>query len=439
MLNRRDSLVTLLVISSLSVASAVAPGPPQNLAATVSGNNVTFTFQAPSVGGVPSAYVLEAALSPGGPLIATLPVASSPVVVPNVPSGVYYVAVRGTNGDGPGARSNEVAVSVTGASTGCSSPPSAPENLTGTVAGNLVTLSWTPSSSGCAATAYTVHAGAAPGLSNIAVVNLPITTTLSTSAPSGTYFVRVIAMNGVGASMPSNEVTVRVGALTPPPAPPPPPTPTVGQFAVSTTAASGWTSIEVFANGQSIGTLTRYFDPGLPSSCVPVAGARLVTTVPAGAVTFSARSNTGVTWNGTATVTAGGCYEVLLTCTNRDCSSSPPPPPTTTTYHLWGGPGYAQYLGSFSCTFCREFGSSSVNNEYGSYGSRYSSTSIRNRYSQYGSPYSSYSACNRYASSPPRVYNSSRTIYYGELTINTFSSDAIGAWFSWLVNDVCDS
>ena len=80
-----------------------------------------------------------------------------------------------------------------------------------------------------------------------------------------------------------------------------------------------------------------------------------------------------------------------------------------------------------------------MNNQFGQYGSQFSSTSIRNQFSQYGSPFSTYSACNQFASNPPRVYNSNRSVYYGELTLNQFRAEGIKATniVTWLQNDVC--
>lgn len=445
---RRLTLSLLLAFSSLSVASAVATGPPQTLTALVTGSTVTLTWLPPETGGAPTSYVVEAALSPGGALIASLPVTGISVAVPGVPNGVYYVRVRAVDGDGAGPPSNEVIVAVPGgANAGCSSPPNPPQNLTGSATGSQVTLSWNPPVAGCAAASYAVQAGSGTGLSDVTVANVGAASTLSSAAPTGTYFIRVIALNAFGGSAASNEVVVRVGVVTPTPPPPPAPTPPApaptpppsafAQFAVSTTASLGWTSIEVFANGNSIGTLTRFFEPGAPASCVAIPGARVVASVPPGTVTYSARSNVGGSWNGTTQASAGSCIEIQLTCTNRDCSPAPPPPPSSAVYHVWGGPGYSQYLGFFTCTFCREFGSDSINNEFGRYGSQFSSTSIRNQFSQYGSEFSSNSACNGFASNPPRVFNASRSVYYGELTLNRFRSNAVEAWTTWLAQDVC--
>ena len=228
MLERLSLSLALLLLALNAPVLAVAPSAPQNLTATVSGNNVTFTWQAPSTGGVPATYLLEAALSPGGVLIATLPVASSPSTVPNVPNGVYYVAVRALNADGSSERSNEVVVSVPGGGGGgCATVPNPPQNLTGSASGNLVTLAWAAPSDGCAPSAYAVQAGSGPGLSDITVANVGASTVLSASAPARTYYIRVIALNVFGGSAPSNEAEVTVASAPTPTPTPPPPTPSV--------------------------------------------------------------------------------------------------------------------------------------------------------------------------------------------------------------------
>ncbi len=221
------------------------------------------------------------------------------------------------------------------------------------------------------------------------------------------------------------------------------------RLAFSTTASQGWTSIEVSVGGRIVGTLRRFYEPGAAASCDAVVDARVVATVSAGTTLWSARSDRGATWSGSVSLTDGACYEVQLTCTNRDCAGAPtptptPPPPVPTPtpsngLYVWGGPNYTQFLGFFTCVFCTEFASDSVNNLFGSYGSQFSSTSIRNQFSQYGSPFSTYSACNEFAFNPPKVFNSNRSVYYGELTVNQFRFDAIknASIVNWLIGDVC--
>jgi hypothetical protein len=202
----RVAVGILFAVFNPSLMSADAPEPPQHLTAVVTGSTVTLTWQAPSTGGVTLNYVVEAALSPAGALIASLPVVGTGIVVPDVPNGIYYVGVRGMNADGASEASNEVIVVVPGGGGGCSTAPNAPLNLTGSATGNVVTLAWSAPVSGCVPTSYAVYAGSAPRLSDIAVVNVGAALALRASAPAGTYYVRVVALNAFGGSAASDEV-----------------------------------------------------------------------------------------------------------------------------------------------------------------------------------------------------------------------------------------
>jgi predicted phage tail protein len=165
-------------------------------------------------------YRLEAGTAPG------LSNAANTVIGPTtsfftsgVPAGTYYVRVRAIDATGESAPSNEAVVVVGGG--GCAAAPAAPTALPAIVIGSTVTLSWTPPAVGCAPTQYSVHAGSAPGLANLAVVNAGGALAFSATAPSGTYYVRVVAQNAFGISAPSNEIAFNIGS-TPPPAPPAP-------------------------------------------------------------------------------------------------------------------------------------------------------------------------------------------------------------------------
>ncbi len=99
--------------------------------------------------------------------------------------------------------------------------PAPPSNLSAQVSGNTVNLTWSaPVES--TLTGFRLQAGTAPGLSNVADVILGVTTQLTaTSVPSGTYYVRVRALDATGESAPSNEIAVSVGGggCAPPAAP----------------------------------------------------------------------------------------------------------------------------------------------------------------------------------------------------------------------------
>jgi hypothetical protein len=205
----RFAVSLLLVSLAASAAHAFVPEPPLNLNALVTGNTVTLTWQPPATGAAPLGYIVEASLSPGGSVVGLFAVGSTSMVATSVPNGVFYVRVRAVDASGVGPASNEVVVAVPGAS-GCGTPPAAPGSLARTVSGNQVTLNWTPPASACPATGYVIQAGSAPGASNLAILNVGPAASLSVNAPSGTYYVRVIATNAAGGSAPSNEVVVVV-------------------------------------------------------------------------------------------------------------------------------------------------------------------------------------------------------------------------------------
>jgi hypothetical protein len=91
--------------------------------------------------------------------------------------------------------------------------PGAPTNLTSSVNGGTVTLTWGAPTSVDPASSYVIEAGATAGSTNIAVFDtLSSATSFTVSGvPAGTYFVRVRARNSAGTSSTSNEVVVIVG------------------------------------------------------------------------------------------------------------------------------------------------------------------------------------------------------------------------------------
>lgn len=167
---------------------------------------ITFAWQPPG-GSTVTGYVLEAGSAPGQADLVTLPVgAVTSVVTRPVPNGSYHVRVRAQNATGTGAASAEVRAVV-------GPPPPGPPTLIGSsTAGGDVALSWTAPTSGAVVTGYELHAGTAPGLSNIAVIPLPSTQTVlgAGGVPAGTYYVRVVATSGSGRGEFSNEVTLVV-------------------------------------------------------------------------------------------------------------------------------------------------------------------------------------------------------------------------------------
>jgi predicted phage tail protein len=183
------------------------PGMPVLLTPVVSGNNVSLTWSAPTAGGAPTSYVLGAGTGPGLSNLALFSTHSTGTsFAASAADGLYYVRVAASNGCGIGPVSNEVSFSL-GAER-----PAAPSNLTWSVApGGVVTLAWGAPLSGAAPTSYLLEAGSASGLTNLAVISTGSAgTSFVTSAPPGSYFVRVRAVNGAGAGVASSEVLVVV-------------------------------------------------------------------------------------------------------------------------------------------------------------------------------------------------------------------------------------
>lgn len=185
---------------------ATPPGTASNLAFTVNGSTVSLTWTAPGSGGA-TGYVLEAGSASGLANLVVFPLGPTPAFATmGVAPGTYYVRVRATNSAGTGPASNEVVVTVAGPT-----PPGPPSNLAFTVNGDTVSLTWTAPGSGGPKTGYVLEAGNAPGSPNLVVLPLgPTPAFATTDVPPGTYYVRVRATNGAGASVPSNEVVVSV-------------------------------------------------------------------------------------------------------------------------------------------------------------------------------------------------------------------------------------
>ena len=199
------SFVALALNLLLATSALAQVAAPQNLTNVVTGTTVTLTWTAPA--GAVTGYVVEASVVPSGPLVASLAVGGTTLVVPNVPPGVYFVRVRALSGGAQSAPSNEVTVSVTGGSSGCPAAPLPPQLIVKATGFN-VSLNWA-SSGGCAPTSFVLQAGSAPGLANIAQVNAGGQLGLSAVAPAGTYFIRVIGSNAFGTAV-SQEMVARV-------------------------------------------------------------------------------------------------------------------------------------------------------------------------------------------------------------------------------------
>jgi subtilisin family serine protease len=187
----------------------MVPGPPGAPTFTGSGNNIGINWTPPTTGGAATSYNVLARLTPGGPLVANVPVGN--VLSFNVnpaPNGTFIVSVRGSNAVGSGEESPGSTLRVPLVPPA----PGAPSNLNVNVTVNQARFTWTPPSTGGTPSLYNLVASGTPGGAAIAQLNFPAPANVLDvrGIPAGTYFVRLRALNAGGGGPFSNEVTVVV-------------------------------------------------------------------------------------------------------------------------------------------------------------------------------------------------------------------------------------
>ncbi len=190
----------------LAVYDLVGSHAPVHLRSYVVGPNTVFTWDAmatPPAGG----YVIEGGFA-AGQTAGALAVGNATSVALPMPAGPVFIRVRA---QGSTEVSNEVVA-------GCVAPPLPPTALTTTLGGTNLSLAWTAPAG--AVTGYTLQAGTAAGLSNVATLALGPQTSISGPVAGGTFFARVTASNACGTSGPSGEVFFTIGAPDPLPAAP---------------------------------------------------------------------------------------------------------------------------------------------------------------------------------------------------------------------------
>jgi len=98
--------------------------------------------------------------------------------------------------------------------------PGPPQTPAGTVAGDVITLTWLPPTTGAPILTYRVYIGTHPGAQTILIGSSSGTsfTVPFAGAPPRVYYFNIVAVNAVGAGPPA-EAAVLFGSGAPPPAP----------------------------------------------------------------------------------------------------------------------------------------------------------------------------------------------------------------------------
>lgn len=191
-------------LRGLAVYALAGAQAPTAMRARYRGPTTAFTWDAPAL--PPAGYAVEASLASGQPLGA-LPVGTVTTFSVEVPPGNFLVRAR-TAGAATGGEEVTNEVLVRG---GCSAPPPMPTDFVAAVNGATLALSWTAPDALVAA--YRLSAGSAAGLNDVATVPLPGTqTSIAGAVPAGTYYLRLTASNACGASAPTSELFVTIGA-----------------------------------------------------------------------------------------------------------------------------------------------------------------------------------------------------------------------------------
>lgn len=188
---------------------------PTGLVASASGSSVTLAWSAPAATAV-AAYVIEAGSSAGLANLANFSTgnAQTSFFATGIGAGSYYVRVRAVGPSGDISAPTSDALLVVGGSGPCTAPGSPSGLALVSSAGGTVVLTW--SAAAGSPTSYTVEAGSASGLANLANSDLGLTTSLTAaSVGAGTYYVRVRGKNVCGLRSVSNEIVFTVGSTTP--------------------------------------------------------------------------------------------------------------------------------------------------------------------------------------------------------------------------------
>ncbi len=181
-----------------AVSGGGLPAAPSGLASAVNGASVRLSWNR-STGA--QRYRLEAGTASGLANLANADIGDVTSFEGLVPTGTYFVRVRGVNAAGAGAASNQITVAVSSTAS-CVTPPPVPELFTAQTGGLLAALSWAPSAG---ATSYVLDVGRTSGLVE-ASVPLGNVSRFDAVAPAGSYFTRLRAANACGSSTPTAEV-----------------------------------------------------------------------------------------------------------------------------------------------------------------------------------------------------------------------------------------
>lgn len=180
---------------------------------SISGGHLSLSWDAPGGTVVPLSYVLYAGSAPGRSDIVAFDLGSSATTFAAVaPPGTYFLRVAGRSACGVGAMSNDATASISpGGGSGGSVVPAPPDGLVASVSGRVISLSWSPPTTGATPTSYVIDVGTISGSSNLGMIETgSLATSTSGAVPPGRYYIRLRTRASTLVSAPSSDVVVVV-------------------------------------------------------------------------------------------------------------------------------------------------------------------------------------------------------------------------------------
>ncbi|MCW2848944.1 MAG: Fibronectin type domain protein [Marmoricola sp.] len=186
---------------------------------------------------------------------------------PDAPSSSYFNGAVDELAIYPTVLSSDTVAQHYGIGVADVEAPTKPAGLSGGATGSTITLSWTASTDNVAVTGYRVYRGSSATFtpSDANLVSTVTGTTFTQTAPAGTYYYRVVAVDGTGnASDASDAYAVTVADTTPPTQP----------ANVTATPSNGAVNVAWSASTDNVGVTgytvyrgtTADFTPAPPSS-----------------------------------------------------------------------------------------------------------------------------------------------------------------------------
>jgi hypothetical protein len=187
--------------AAVTVSNGPMPGFVTGVQATVSGRDVTLTWEPPIRGSTDPYFQVEFGTRPGARDY-TVVTSVARTYTTSMPSGTYWMRVRAVSGGFVGPVSNDVSVVV--APAPCTAAPGAPVLLPVTTVAGKVTFSWGPGS-GSAADRYRIEAQG-----GIALTTPGPGTSFLLLQSGGSFSAHVVGLNACGTSPPSSDVAFSI-------------------------------------------------------------------------------------------------------------------------------------------------------------------------------------------------------------------------------------